>query len=101
MNRLILCVTALTWVLAGVGQATADSVYLLGSGVSAEDNAAYNLLTADGHTVTIGTVYTAFSGPVPTGTTAVILLGNDTVDDDCRPERTFELYRCRRRPINR
>ena len=61
-----------------VDNARADNVLLLSTGVTAEDNAVVNLLTADGHTVSVGPQYQSYTGGDLSGYSAVILLPNNT-----------------------
>jgi hypothetical protein len=61
-----------------VGDARADRVLLLSTGITAEDNAVVNLLQADGHTVTVGAVYETYTGSSLAGYTGVVLLQNNT-----------------------
>jgi PEP-CTERM motif len=80
MGRFFVCLASLTLLAGGLRQAKADSVLLLSTDVPAEDTAVMNLLTADGHTVTLGPVY---STNVPWGSlsgySSVILLQNNTI----------------------
>ena len=70
----------------GIGNARADSILLLSTGVAAEDNAVVSLLTADGHNVTVGPDYFNYSGtPSLSGYSAVILLQNNNGDGENIP----------------
>jgi PEP-CTERM motif len=78
MRRFLVCLAALSSLAGGLRQANADSVYLLSTGVAAEDSAVVSLLTADGHTVTVGPQYQSYTGSDLSGYSAVILLQNNT-----------------------
>jgi len=78
MGRFFVCLASLTFLAGGLRQAKADSVLLLSTSNPAEDNAVVNLLTADGHTVTIGPDYGNFTGGSLSGYSSVILLQNNS-----------------------
>ena len=82
MGRFFVCLASLTLLAGGLRQAKADSVLLLSTGIPAENSAVVNLLTADGHTVTVGPNYFDFTGEIPgggslSGYSSVILLQNN------------------------
>src|SRR5271166_6076240 len=77
MGRFFVCLASLTFLAGGLRQANADSVLLLSTGIPTEDNAVVNLLTADGHTVTVGPYYGDFTGGSLSGYSSVILLQNN------------------------
>ena len=79
MGRFFVCLASLTFLAGGLRQANADSVLLLSTGIPTEDNAVVNLLTADGHTVTVGPDYFTFTGGSLSGYSSVILLQNNNV----------------------
>ncbi len=78
MKRFLVCFGVLALLASGLSQATADNVFLLSTGVPAEDNAVLNVLTADGHTVTVGLQYQSYTGSDLSGYSSVILLQNNT-----------------------
>src|SRR5271157_2860066 len=81
MGRFFVCLASLTFLAGGLRQAKADSVLLLSTSIPAEDSAVVNLLTADGHTVTVGPNYFDFGKPGTevslSGYSSVILLQNN------------------------
>jgi hypothetical protein len=85
MRRFLVCLAALAPLVGGLKTANADSVLLLSTGVTAEDNAVVNLLTADGHTVTVGPQYQSFTGSNLSGYSAVIMLQNNGPDGGDMP----------------
>jgi hypothetical protein len=85
MKRFPVGLVALALLSGGLRPVKADSVLLLSTGVSAEDNAVVNLLEADGHTVTIGPYYGTYSGSNLSGYSAVILLQNNNGDGENIP----------------
>jgi hypothetical protein len=85
MRRFLVLLAALAPLAGGLRQANADSVLLLSTGVAAEDNAVVNLLTADGHTVTVGPQYQSYTGSSLSGYSAVIMLQNNGTDGGNMP----------------
>jgi hypothetical protein len=86
MKHFLVCLVGLSLISIGIGNSKADSVLLLSTGVAAEDNAVVNLLTADGHNVTVGPDYYNYSGtPSLAGYSAVILLQNNNGDGENIP----------------
>jgi PEP-CTERM motif len=79
MGRFFVCLASLSLLAGGLRQAKADSVLLLSTSNPAEDTAVVNLLTADGHTVTVGPYYGDFTGGSLSGYSSVILLQNNTI----------------------
>lgn len=78
MKRSLACLAAVA-LLSGAGsRAGADQVFYLATGVTAEDNAVVNLLTSEGHTVTVGPQYQNYNGSDLSGYNAVVLLQNNT-----------------------
>jgi PEP-CTERM motif len=78
MKRFLVCLAFLALLAGGPRQTVADMVLLLSTGVTAEDNAVVSLLTADGHTVTVGPQYQSYTGSDLSSYNAVILLQNNT-----------------------
>lgn len=79
MRHIVFTVGIFALLLGCAGQAAASpiQVYLLSTGVAAEDNAVDKLLTNRGDQVTIGPTYTNFSGAGLSGYNVVLLLQNN------------------------
>jgi hypothetical protein len=85
MKRFLVCFAALALLVGEMSQAKAESVLLLSTGNTTNDNAVVTLLEAHGDTVTIGPDYYNYTGGGLAGYNAVILLQNSNDDGNNIP----------------